>query len=98
MKRIPPFKLAAAPLDHEAANLEPFKWATGDVGQRHQLGGSPTFLQPTEWPICKACNQRMTFYGQLDSINDDFCIADCGVVFVFICFDCNEALAMLQSG
>ncbi len=39
----------------------------------------------------------MTFYGQLDSVGDDICIADAGMVFVFLCFDCFEAAAMVQS-
>ena len=40
----------------------------------------------------------MTFYGQLDSINDEFMIADVGIVRVFVCFDCFEAHATVESG
>ncbi|MEA2311420.1 MAG: hypothetical protein QOE28_1388 [Solirubrobacteraceae bacterium] len=40
----------------------------------------------------------MTFYGQLDSIGDDFALADAGVVEVFVCFDCFEAAARVSSG
>ena len=40
----------------------------------------------------------MTFYGQLDSVNDDIVIADAGMVYVFICFDDSEATALIQSG
>ena len=40
----------------------------------------------------------MTFYGQLDSLNDEFCLADVGLVFVFVCFDFFEATAFIQSG
>jgi hypothetical protein len=39
----------------------------------------------------------MTFYGQLDSIGDDFALADVGVVQVFVCFDCFEATAQIAS-
>jgi hypothetical protein len=39
----------------------------------------------------------MTFYGQLDSINQDILIADAGIVMVFICFDCFEAQAVIES-
>jgi hypothetical protein len=39
----------------------------------------------------------MTFYGQLDSINDDIIIADCGMIYVFLCFDCYEVTAKIQS-
>jgi hypothetical protein len=40
----------------------------------------------------------MTFYGQLDSINDDITIADAGMVYVFICFEDFSAAAFVQSG
>ena len=39
----------------------------------------------------------MTFYGQLDSIGDDYALADVGVIVVFFCFDCNEPVAELAS-
>jgi hypothetical protein len=40
----------------------------------------------------------MTFYGQLDSINDEFVIGDVGLVYVFVCFDCLTTKAVLQFG
>ena len=39
----------------------------------------------------------MTFYGQLDSIGDDFALADAGLVMVFVCFECFEADAVIAS-
>ena len=39
----------------------------------------------------------MTFYGQLDSVNDDVILADAGVLLCFVCFDCFEAAAMVES-
>jgi len=39
----------------------------------------------------------MTFYGQLDSLNDDFCIPDVGLVYVLVCFECIEAKALIDS-
>jgi hypothetical protein len=39
----------------------------------------------------------MTFYGQLDSLNDDVVLADAGVLLVFVCFDCFEAAALVAS-
>ena len=39
----------------------------------------------------------MSFYGQLDSINDDYVLADCGLIYVFVCFSDNEVKALLQS-
>jgi hypothetical protein len=38
-----------------------------------------------------------TFYGQLDSINDDFCLADCGIIYVFVCFDCYKTTSFIHS-
>jgi len=97
MKKIPPFKLEPIPLNDEAKKLAKFKWADEDVGKRHQLGGEPAFLQEEERPICPDCKKIMTFYGQLDSINDDYIIADCGMIYIFFCFDCNEVKAIVQS-
>ena len=39
----------------------------------------------------------MTFYAQLDSVGDGICIADCGMVYVFVCLDCNETASFIQS-
>ena len=39
----------------------------------------------------------MTFYGQLDSINDEICLADCGMIYVFVCFDCFETKSIFQT-
>ncbi len=98
MKTIPPFKLTPVPLNEDSAALPPFKWAGGAIGTRHKLGGEPQFLQSPEWPSCRSCGGKMTFYGQLDSINDEFCIADAGMIYVFVCFDCSETHALIQSG
>ena|SRR5579883_1847219 len=98
MKTIPPFKLKPIAQSAAAAALKPFKLASAVVGTRHQLGGTPQFLQAAEWPSCRSCCSDMSFYGQLDSINDDYCIADCGIVYVFVCFDCNETYSLIQSG
>lgn len=94
---IPPFRLKTEPLNDEAKNLSPFKWASADVGNRHQLGGNPSFIQNEDWPHCPNCRQTMSFYGQLDSINDDLSIADCGMIYIFLCFDCNETKSIIQS-
>jgi len=97
MKKIPPFKLVPEPQNDEAKNLAKFKWARKDIGTRHQLGGEPNFLHNEPWPKCPNCHKDMTFYGQLDSINDDFCIADCGMIYVFICFACFQTISMVHS-
>jgi len=36
-------------------------------------------------------------YGLLDSLNDEFCIADAGLIYVFLCFDCLEGAAVVDS-
>jgi len=94
---IPPFKLIPKALTEEAAALAPFQFAGPEIGTRHQLGGQPSFIQPAEFPCCPACGKTMTFYGQLDSINDDYVLADVGLVFVFVCFDCFESTSFIQS-
>lgn len=97
MRKIPPFKLILDPLNDEAKLLPKFKWADDIIGTRHRLGGEPQFLQQDDIPTCEDCGEQMTFYAQLDSINDEFCIADCGIVYVFICFECNTSSAIIQS-
>lgn len=97
MKQIPPFRLVPDPLTEEAAELPGFKWASPEVGRRHQLGGDPSFIQPAEHPACPDCDQSMTFYGQLDSINDEFVLADAGIVYVFVCFECFATTSFIQS-
>jgi hypothetical protein len=39
----------------------------------------------------------MTFYAQLDSLGDNHCLADCGMIYVFVCWDCFETKSVLQS-
>jgi len=97
LKKIPPFKLIAEPQNETAQSLPKFGWARGDIGTRHRLGGEPSFLQKEQWPTCPTCREAMTFYGQLDSINDDFCIADCGMIYAFLCFDCLQTTSIIQS-
>lgn len=96
MREIPPFKLVPEPLTPEAAALPPYKWAGGDIGKRHRLGGKPDFIQGADIPVC-SCKSEMTFYAQLDSINDEFDLADCAMIYVFVCFDCFETRSILQS-
>jgi hypothetical protein len=94
---IPPFHLVPEPLTPEAAALPGFRWAAEGVGRRHRLGGKPEGIQPVDYPDCPDCRKPMTFYGQLDSLNDEFCIGDVGLVYVFLCFDCLAAAAVVDS-
>ncbi len=98
MGSIPPFRLRPEPLSPEAEQLPLFEWAPDEVGRRHQLGGEPSWLQGDATPVCGECGERMTFFGQLDSINDDIVLADAGLVYVFVCFNDFQAQAIVQSG
>ena len=53
-------------------------------------------LSEDQYPQCSD-GTTMTFYGKLDSISDDFCLADAGVVAVFVCFDCCETTSLICS-
>ena len=97
-KRVPPFRLDAHPLSPEAEEAAGFEWASPEIGRRHRIGGKPQELTEADFPRCRSCREPMTFYGQLDSIGDDFVLADAGVVEVFVCFDCFEAAARVSSG
>jgi hypothetical protein len=97
VREIPPFRLLTEPMNDEAASLPPFNWADPEIGTRHRLGGRPEAIQAVEYPECPHCGEKMTFYGQLDSLNDEFCIADVGLVYVFVCFECSEATALVDS-
>ena len=96
-KRIPPFRLEAHPLTEEARKAARFDWAEPEIGTRHQIGGEPWNLPESEYPRCRSCSEPMSFYGQLDSIGDDFALADVGVLQVFVCFGCFEASARVES-
>ncbi|HEY1088941.1 MAG TPA: hypothetical protein VGE37_14655 [Archangium sp.] len=98
MKEIPPFRLVAEPLDEEARSIQGYRWAGEEIGRRHRLGGEPNFMQAEDWPACPGCRQRMSFYAQLDSIGDSVDLGDCGMIYVFVCFDCFETKSILQSG
>jgi hypothetical protein len=39
----------------------------------------------------------MTFYAQLDSIGDEVVLADCGMIYVFVCFRCFQTATVLQT-
>lgn len=40
----------------------------------------------------------MTLYGQLDSVGDEVTLADAGMIYVSVCFDCYATTSVLQSG
>ena len=96
MPEIPEISLVMNPRTPAAKAVIGFKWNDA-AGKAHKLGGSPDWLQGDHTPDCPACAKKMTFYGQLDCIGDSVSLADCGRIFVFACFECNETKSILQS-
>ena len=92
--KIPKIPLIPKPESDEARNAIGYKW-NDEAGKRHQLGGDPEWIQEENWPTC-SCGKKMTFYGQLDSIGDAYDLADCGLIYVFVCFECFETKSILQ--
>lgn len=43
----------------------------------------PSGMGDENWPRCSDCRERLTFYGRLDLINHEICIADGGVIHAF---------------
>ncbi len=80
----------------EAKAAVGFKWAGDEIGKRSRLGGVPDWIQGDQTQKC-SCGETMTFYGQLDSIGDKYILGDCGMVYVFVCFDCLETKSLVQS-
>ena len=95
--RIPEIPLIPSPQTDEARAAVGYRWADPEIGHRHKLGGDPDWVQGSEVPSCTSCREPMTFYGQLDSIGEGFDLADCGLIYVFVCFGCFETRSMLQS-
>lgn len=94
--KLPAIPLMPAPETDEAREVIGFRWADSEVGKRHRIGGEPDWLQGEDVPSCR-CGKPMDFYGQLDSVGDKACLADCGLIYVFVCWDCFETRSVLQS-
>ena len=97
MEAIPEIPLMPTPATEEARSAIGYQWAGPGPGGRHKLGGRPDWLQSDETPRCE-CGKAMTFYAQLDSIGDKFDLADAGIIYVFVCFDCFTTRSLLQCG
>ncbi|QYK04482.1 hypothetical protein [Shewanella zhangzhouensis] len=93
--KIPEIKLIPTPESIEAKEAIGFKY-NDEAGSRHKIGGEPDFVQgENAWPKC--CGDKMTFYGQLDSVGDEYSLGDCGMVYVFVCFGCFNSVSFVQS-
>lgn len=93
---IPAVPLVPSPETDEAKLAVGFKWAGAPVGARHRIGGEPDWIQAPAVPTC-GCGKVMSFYGQLDSLGDTAVLADCGMIYAFVCADCWETKSVLQS-
>jgi hypothetical protein len=97
-KEIPEYALELIPVDENAKNNRIFsKHCWKELGKRFKIGGKPSFIQDPEYPRCPYCQKDMIFYAQLDTVSDKYDIGDSGLIYVFYCFDCNEAKAIVQS-
>jgi hypothetical protein len=93
---IPEVPLVPSPETAEAKAVVGFKWAGAPVGTRHRIGGEPDWIQGPDVPSC-SCGKSMSFYGQLDSPGDTVALADCGMIYVFVCSGCWTTQSVLQS-
>ena len=93
---IPEIPIRFAAETAEAQAVLGFKWAGERAGARSKVGGSPDWLQTESVPTC-TCGEPMTFHAQLDSLGDKVCLADVGMLYVFVCFDCFATSSVLQS-
>jgi hypothetical protein len=65
---------------------------------RHQLGGSPIWIQSSHWLTCPRCAKMMSFLLQLDtdpSLGIQF--GDSGILYSFICKECAVIGNVVQS-
>ena len=92
---IPEIPLVPQPTTAEAIEAVGYQY-NEEAGKRHKLGGCPDWQQNSEWPLCECCDESMTFYGQLDSIGDNYDLADCGIIYVFVCFNCFTTTSILH--
>lgn|SRR6266481_1970279 len=96
MKKIPAFKLVPEPQGDDGKNLPKFKWTGKEIWASPSARWRAKFL--TRCVMAKLSNlQGANDVLRTDSINDDICIADCGMIYVFVCFDCFQSVSMVQS-
>ncbi len=94
MMKIPKIKLTPQPETEEAKKAVGYEWNVV-AGTRHFLGGQPDELSENDYPTCEECSNKMTFYAQIDSIGDNYDLADCMVIHNYVCFDCFTVTAQL---
>lgn len=62
---------------------------------KHQLEGESEITRDSHWPTCAECGDAMIFYPQLDSLNDEYTLADRGLIYIFVCFECVNVEAFI---
>lgn len=83
-------------------------------GRRTKLGGAPDWVQNDDVPVCEACQDKMTFVAQIDSVehqwdsnphsvpagskDQKWMFGDVGMIYVFFCFGCLETKSVFQCG
>ena len=92
--QIPKIKLVTQPETEEAMKAVGYQW-NKVAGTRHFLGGKPEEITEADYPKCEDCKNTMTFYAQIDSIGDDYDLADCMVIHNYVCFDCFTVKSQL---
>lgn len=93
--QIPKIKLVPDPETEEAKSAILYQW-NAVAGTRHFLGGKPDHVEEKDYPDCKDCGSKMTFYAQIDSIGDQFDLADCSLIHTYVCFDCFTVHSQLS--
>jgi hypothetical protein len=96
-RTLPEYRLRLEPTDETAKRGMGFPGVDPVLGQRHKIGGRPDFIQDEWVPPCRSCKKEMTFYGQLDSVGPEVCLADAGMIYVFFCFDCLKSTSFFQT-
>lgn len=91
---IPKIKLVPVAEGQEAAAEIGYTW-NKIAGTRHFLGGMPEEAHDYDYPACERCKEKMTFYAQIDSIGENYDLADCMVIHTYVCFNCFEVKSYL---
>ena len=91
---IPEIKLLLSPQTEEAKAAIGYRW-NEVAGTRHKLGGKPVG-ESVDIPICDECKKQMDCYATIDSIGDSYDLLDCGVINVFVCFDCLTTCSQID--
>lgn len=86
---IPEIPLKMSLDTEEAKQFAKFEWC--DHTPNHKIGGKPDWINgDQENPSCRDCKIPMTFLAQIDSIGDNFNFADVGMLYLFMCRECDE--------